>query len=1015
MPVQLMEYKIANNYATGVERTNYLYDGIGRLRVICDPLAPSCSMTGPDPLHTTLLTYDTLSRVTRRSDPDRGQWTYRYRGDGAPIRQTDSRGVTTTLGYDSLYGRLKTVDWSADGIQDITYVYGDELGASAPPNSKGRLRSRTGPTSTLELAYDTAGRVLQRTTTITATGDDYPEIFAYDWRSRVTSHTYPDNETIIRSYDVMGLDRIESSARTYMNRLDFNAELNATRYTFGNGEVRTRTYYAQTGYLRSIQDLKSGQPAAALNRSYAYDLTGLVSVVRDAPWTPSPCSAPTAETLCGIAYDGLGRLTGATRGGSQVLADGYDTIGNLIGKEGISIAFLHTSKPHAPATDPNPAQSLYRYDPAGNMTMKDGRAFGYDALNRLISASGGLPTSYEYDDSTERVTKQVGSDRSVFLGPDIEIMNRVRLVKTIRANGEIIARVETLLPGGSGARSDGFVRRFRSGLRDVPDELLALTLLLGLAGLAGALQLQGSGSAPGRAVASGLAALLVVLPMIPRQARAAIKGDVTNDNRVDAADLLLLLRHVNEGVALPVDPGVGDVAPWSSGLLGDETRNSADLLVLTRGITEPDLDADGLSPTIEALVGTSPLVADSDGDGTADDLEDFDQDGSSNRDELLAGTDATRADTDGDGIVDGRDARPTQLDGERAAWVHTDHLGSVSVLSDETGTVVRRISYGVWGEVRSNAPTPGMASLDSAEKYTGQRYDAETSLYYYGARYYDPSLGRFMGADAVIASQYRTSALHPYAYVESNPLNNVDPSGNLAAGASSGGSGFRGWHRPDRNSGRSVLDGLGSIWQDAFARVLPRGWAGFLKQDSPAPQSGLQRPIGPQQPFQAQALSQADRRVLLAVYAEGLSGAASRGDVTSKEALAMIADYGGAMTEDPGEFVDDLGWTVGRITRESLWAPSGEAPAFGDSGFREDLRDGGNQVRHFAGGLVAGARYEGLGGAVLNTGREFRTWGRQGGNAQDIALGNRAAGLGARIMTGNVPIRLAGNRIRRDF
>jgi RHS repeat-associated protein len=191
---------------------------------------------------------------------------------------------------------------------------------------------------------------------------------------------------------------------------------------------------------------------------------------------------------------------------------------------------------------------------------------------------------------------------------------------------------------------------------------------------------------------------------------------------------------------------VGDVA--RRGRAGDGARNSADVLVLVRGISESDLDADGLSPQLEALVGTSPLVADSDGDGTADHLEDFDQDGSSNSAEFLAGTDATRADTDGDGIVDSRDARPTTFDGDRAVWVHTDHLGSVSVLSDQTGAVLRRITYEVWGAVRSNLPTPGMASLDSAEKYTGQRYDAETSLYYYGARYYDPGLGRFIGADA---------------------------------------------------------------------------------------------------------------------------------------------------------------------------------------------------------------------------------------------------------------------------
>jgi RHS repeat-associated protein len=142
----------------------------------------------------------------------------------------------------------------------------------------------------------------------------------------------------------------------------------------------------------------------------------------------------------------------------------------------------------------------------------------------------------------------------------------------------------------------------------------------------------------------------------------------------------------------------------------------------------------------------------------------------------------------------------------------------VSVLSDETGAVLRRISYGVWGEVRTNQPEPGMASLDSAEKYTGQRYDAETSLYYYGARYYDPSLGRFMGADAVIASQYRTSALHPYTYVESNPLNYVDPSGNFAVGTLGAAGRFGGWHRPGQSTRNPVAELLGML-QEAIDRL----------------------------------------------------------------------------------------------------------------------------------------------------------------------------------------------------
>jgi len=53
--------------------------------------------------------------------------------------------------------------------------------------------------------------------------------------------------------------------------------------------------------------------------------------------------------------------------------------------------------------------------------------------------------------------------------------------------------------------------------------------------------------------------------------------------------------------------------------------------------------------------------------------------------------------------------------------------------------------------------------------FTGKEED-ESSLYYFGARYYDDNLGRFSGVDPVEGNQ-------PYSYVESNPMNYVDPTG----------------------------------------------------------------------------------------------------------------------------------------------------------------------------------------------------------------------------------------------
>jgi RHS repeat-associated protein len=75
-------------------------------------------------------------------------------------------------------------------------------------------------------------------------------------------------------------------------------------------------------------------------------------------------------------------------------------------------------------------------------------------------------------------------------------------------------------------------------------------------------------------------------------------------------------------------------------------------------------------------------------------------------------------------------------------------------------------------------------------KYTGKEFDAETGLYYYGARYYSPGLGRFTSADPTVLSRQRMfdpQQWNMYSYARNNPLKYTDPDGKelqLATGMS---------------------------------------------------------------------------------------------------------------------------------------------------------------------------------------------------------------------------------------
>ncbi|MCE7980175.1 MAG: hypothetical protein DYG89_03215 [Caldilinea sp. CFX5] len=63
---------------------------------------------------------------------------------------------------------------------------------------------------------------------------------------------------------------------------------------------------------------------------------------------------------------------------------------------------------------------------------------------------------------------------------------------------------------------------------------------------------------------------------------------------------------------------------------------------------------------------------------------------------------------------------------------------------------------------------------------TGQREEAGLGLYYYGARWYDPALGRFIQPDTIVPNPGDVQSFDRYAYVNNNPLKYSDPSGHYA-------------------------------------------------------------------------------------------------------------------------------------------------------------------------------------------------------------------------------------------
>jgi RHS repeat-associated protein len=112
--------------------------------------------------------------------------------------------------------------------------------------------------------------------------------------------------------------------------------------------------------------------------------------------------------------------------------------------------------------------------------------------------------------------------------------------------------------------------------------------------------------------------------------------------------------------------------------------------------------------------------------------------------------------------------------GSSTTYYHPDHLGGLNIATGGTGNVTETTFYYPYGETRVNT-----GSVDLHYKFTGKEIDRESGLYYYGARYYDPVIGRFISPDSVVQSPGDPQTLNRYSYCRNNPLLYTDPSGHV--------------------------------------------------------------------------------------------------------------------------------------------------------------------------------------------------------------------------------------------
>ncbi|MGW9030447.1 RHS repeat-associated core domain-containing protein [Streptomyces sp. NPDC055722] len=127
------------------------------------------------------------------------------------------------------------------------------------------------------------------------------------------------------------------------------------------------------------------------------------------------------------------------------------------------------------------------------------------------------------------------------------------------------------------------------------------------------------------------------------------------------------------------------------------------------------------------------------------------------------------------------------------SWMVDDHHGTASMTVDATTQSVTRRYTKPFGESRGTAPS----AWPDDKGFLGKPADADTGLTHVGAREYDPTSGRFLSVDPVLAPEDHES-LNGYAYANNTPVTKSDPTGL----------------RPITDCERGCSDGHGGTYHD---------------------------------------------------------------------------------------------------------------------------------------------------------------------------------------------------------
>jgi RHS repeat-associated protein len=774
--------------------TRYEYDGRGRVRTKTDPTGRATryqyvpngrvsSVTYPgggaykfayDPAGNlasevnplggvTRYTYDPLGRVSGVTDPAGRTWAYEYSPTGQLARVIEPGGGTIEYAYDPKGRREAVTDPAGQTLR-------------FERDGKGRVAKIAYPGGIIrDLVYDSHGRLAGRSDNM-GVGTRYE----YDAQGQLVRETHAQGLEVHYQYDAAGNPTTMRNNLGGALSIRYNPGGLATEMTDAAGAGVTYRYDLSgrvveiadpLGQVRHFSynaagDLVEAREANGDTATFGYDGAGLLKTIRHAGHGVTQYERDLMGNLVRVTdpignsvqhvYDKAGRLVRTVNAKGESIVFLYDGGGRLRERKystGKVITYSYDSSGRLIAVDDGSFPVRYAYDAAGNRVRID-----YPAIQRSLQ--------YEYDAAGLLTQFTSGDGRPV--GYEYDTYKRLSAIR---------------LPGGE---------RITFGY-DAADRQTALVYPNGVRGT---WEYDGSGNIRRVAYTS-------------TSAERVAGWDYTHDG---AGNPTRIVRADGRVTEYTYDP--------SGQLIKEQDDKGATTYTYLPGGSRRTLEGKGKKVQYQHNQADQLTRA---GDET------FAYDANGNLVERRGPAGATRYEYDADDrlvkvvlpdkeavtfgyaptgeriwrrdkngrtwfVTDGRNVvaeldeslqmrasyvhapgidRPIvmALDG-RPYYYHADALGTIASLTDMQGRTAARYEVDAFGNI-----TAADNALKNPFVFTAREYERDLGIYYYRARYYDPTVGRFLAKDPDVGSLSDPLTLNLYAYVNNSPTRYRDPLG----------------------------------------------------------------------------------------------------------------------------------------------------------------------------------------------------------------------------------------------